>query len=133
MTRLSFIITLVLMCTLLTVADDTLPQLQYEYDASGNRIMRQLVQQRSNQSPRHQQTTFIVYPTIVTDVLNITTQDDIVPNEFSYTIANVSGSAVLSGSITTQNTQIHLSIPQGFYILNIYSLTEQNSFNILKN
>ena len=106
MTRLSLFVTLILMCTLLTVADDTLPQLQYEYDAAGNRIMRHLMQQRSNQSPRQQQTTFVVYPTIVADVLNVTTQDEIVPNEFSYTITNVSGSSVLSGFITTQNTQI---------------------------
>ena len=133
MTRLSLFVTLILMCTLFAVADDTLLQLQYEYDAAGNRIMRHLMQQRSNQSPRQQQTTFVVYPTIVADVLNVTTQDEIVPNEFSYTITNVSGSSVLSGFITTQNTQIHLSIPQGFYILNIHSLTEQYSFNFLKN
>lgn len=133
MTRLSFIVTIFLMCTLLTVADDNLPNVQYEYDASGNRILRELVQQRSNQNPRQQQTSFIVYPTIVTDVLNIIAKDKIVPNEFHYTIANVSGNIVLSGNILLQNTQLQLSLPQGYYILNIVSATEQYSFNFLKN
>lgn len=133
MAKKFLISTLLLACVLLAVADDTLPNVQYEYDASGNRILRQLVQQRSNQSPRQQQTTFIVYPTIVTDVLNVIAHEEIVPNEFHYTIANVSGNIVLSGNILSQSTQLQLSLSQGYYILNIVSSTEQYSFNFLKN
>lgn len=107
--------------------------IEYQYDASGNRILRQLVQQRSNQSPRQQQTTFMVYPTIVTDVLYVTTQDEIAPNEFHYSITNVSGNIVLSGYIQSQNNQLQVSLPQGYYIINIFSNTEQQSFNFLKN
>ena len=133
MTRLSLFVTLLLMYTLLTAADDTLTQLQYEYDAAGNRIMRQLVQQRSSQSPRQQKTAFIVYPAIVTDILNVITQDEIAPNEFHYSIANVSGNIVLSGNLLSQSTQLQVTLPQGYYILNIVSATEQYSFNFLKN
>lgn len=133
MAKKFLISTLLLACVLLAVADDTLPNVQYEYDASGNRILRQLVQQRSNQSPRQQQTTFMVYPTIVTDVLHVTTQDEILPDEFSYTITNVSGNNVMSGTLQTQSTQLQVSLPQGYYILNIVSATEQYSFNFLKN
>lgn len=121
------------LCALMALADSNLPQVQFQYDAAGNRISRQLVQLRSFQSPVLQQTNFNVYPTIVLDVINITTQDEIVPNEFSYTITNVSGNIVMSGSVLSQNTQLQVSLPQGYYILNIFSVNEQYSFNFLKN
>lgn len=108
-------------------------QVQYQYDAAGNRISRELVQQRSFQNPNLQRTNFNVYPTVVTDVVNITTQDEINPNQFSYTITNVSGNIVMTGNILSQNTQIQVSLLQGYYILNIFSETEQYSFNLLKN
>lgn len=107
--------------------------IEYQYDAAGNRISRQLVQLRSFQSPVLQQTTFNVYPTIVSDVINVTTQDEILPDEFGYTITNVSGNIVMSGTLQTQSTQLQVSLPQGYYILNIVSATEQYSFNFLKN
>lgn len=109
------------------------PQVMYGYDASGNRISRQFIQPRSYQSPAMQHTTFNVYPTVVTDVINVTTQNEIVPNEFSYTVTNVSGNIVLSGIIQSQSTQIQVSLLQGYYILNIFSATKQYSFNFLKN
>lgn len=121
------------LCALMALADSNLPQVQFQYDAAGNRISRQLVQPISFQSPVLQQTNFNVYPTIVLDVINITTQDEIVPNEFSYTITNVSGNIVMSGSVLSQNTQLQVSLPQGYYILNIFSVNEQYSFNFLKN
>lgn len=121
------------LCALMALADSNLPQVQFQYDAAGNRISRQLVQPMSFQSPVLQQTNFNVYPTIVLDVINITTQDEIVPNEFSYTITNVSGNIVMSGSVLSQNTQLQVSLPQGYYILNIFSVNEQYSFNFLKN
>ena len=123
----------VMLCMPLAVCAQSNVIIEYQYDASGNRILRQLVQQRSNQSPMQQQTTFMVYPTIVTDVLHVTTQDEIAPNEFHYSITNVSGNIVMSGTIQTQSTQLQVSLPQGYYILNIVSATEQYSFNFLKN
>lgn len=123
----------VMLCMSLAVCAQSNATIEYQYDASGNRILRQLVQQRSNQSPRQQQTTFMVYPTIVTDVLYVTTQDEIAPNEFHYSITNVSGNIVLSGYIQSQNNQLQVSLPQGYYIINIFSNTEQQSFNFLKN
>lgn len=121
------------MCISSAAADVNQSQIVYEYDASGNRTSRQLLLPRSTPSPQQHQTTFIVYPTVVADVLNITTQDEILPNDFRYTITNVSGNIVLSGNIQSQNTQIVVSLPQGYYILNLFSSTEQYSFNFLKN
>ena len=121
------------LCALMTLADRNLPQVQFQYDAAGNRISRQLAQPRLFQSPVLQQTTFNVYPTIVSDIINITTQDEIVPDEFSYTITNVSGNIVLSGNVLSQNTQLQVTLPQGYYILNIFSASEQYSFHFLKN
>lgn len=133
MFKKTFSIALFLMCISSAAADVNQSQIVYEYDASGNRTSRQLLLPRSTPSTQQHQTTFIVYPTVVADVLNVTTQDEILPNDFRYTITNVSGNIVLSGNIQSQNTQIVVSLPQGYYILNLFSSTEQYSFNFLKN
>lgn len=131
--KIIFLFTVMLYMPLAVCAQSNVT-LEYQYDAAGNRILRQLVQPRTNPSPQqHLTTTFIVYPTVVTDVLNVTTQDEILPNNFRYTITNVSGNIVLSGNLLSQNTQLQVSLPQGYYILNIVSATEQYSFNFLKN
>lgn len=127
------VISFLFLCIFSAVADNFQSQVLYEYDAAGNRISRELVQQRSFQSPNLQRTNFNVYPTVVTDVVNITTQDEINPSQFSYTITNISGNIVMTGNILSQNTQVQVSLLQGYYILNIFSETEQYSFNLLKN
>ena len=133
MLRYIFVLTLFVTCEITAIASTIQPQVRYEYDAAGNRVSRYLYQQRS-QSPSLQQAhTFIVYPTVVTDVINVTTQDEITPDSFSYSVTNVSGNIVLSGVIQSQSTQIQVSLLQGYYILNIFSATEQYSFNFLKN
>lgn len=124
---------LLLLFALPIIADNNVSTLHYGYDAAGNRISRQLLQPRYLLGQNQQSTTFSVFPTVVTDIVNITTQDEIVPNKFSYTVTNVSGNIVLSGTIQSQNTQIQVLLPQGYYILNIHSATEQYSFNFLKN
>ena len=123
---------LILMCSLFVLAQNTQSTLSYAYDASGNRISRQLEQSTSQQSLETLPVTFVVYPTIVSNLINVTAQDDITPDDYSYTITNVSGNILQTGVIQSQNTQISVSLLQGYYILNISSATGQQSFHFLK-
>ena len=104
---------------------------QYQYDAAGNRVSRELMQPSMLNSSNESSITFTVFPTVVTDVININTQDDISPTDFNYSISNVSGNTFLSGTILSKNTQIKLTLPQGYYILCVFSAQELYYYNFL--
>lgn len=107
--------------------------LEYQYDAAGNRISRQLsTAPRSSSEPVDNDTKFSVYPTIVYDFLNIAAQNDISNKNFHYSISNINGNVLLTGDLLSQITQLSVCLPSGYYIINIFSAYEQNSFTFIK-
>lgn len=107
--------------------------IEYQYDAAGNRISRQLATTpRSSSEPVDNDTKFSVYPTIVYDFLNIAAQNDISNKNFHYSISNINGNVLLTGDLLSQITQLSVCLPSGYYIINIFSAYEQNSFTFIK-
>ncbi|MBR5639399.1 MAG: T9SS type A sorting domain-containing protein [Muribaculaceae bacterium] len=122
-----------MLCIPLAVCAQSNVTLEFQYDAAGNRISRQLATTpRSSSEPVDNDTKFSVYPTIVYDFLNIAAQNDISNKNFHYSISNINGNVLLTGDLLSQITQLSICLPSGYYIINIFSANEQSSFTFIK-
>lgn len=122
-----------ILCIPLAVCAQSNVTLEYQYDAAGNRISRQLASTpRSSSESADNDIKFSVYPTIVYDFLNIAAQNDISNKNFHYSISNINGNILQTGDLLSQITQLSICLPSGYYIINIFSANEQSSFTFIK-
>lgn len=110
-------------------------QVAYDYDASGNRIKRRLVirSRRSMETDKIQ--LFTATPNPVSDVLQIKYVGiAIFDGEYQYSLQNINGRTVLSGTSRSMSCQVDVSgQPKGIYILNIIYKEETEGIKIIKN
>lgn len=110
-------------------------QVAYDYDASGNRIKRRLVTRSRRAMETDKIQLFTATPNPVSDVLLIKYAGiDIFDGEYQYSLQDINGRTVLSGTSRSMNCQVDVSgQPKGIYILNIIYKEETEGIKIIKN
>ena len=110
--------------------------LQYNYDSSGNRVTRSVVEvQPPQNSPRlmGHSGEVTVSPTVTTDYVTILTTLDPEQTALRYIVNSLQGSVLAMGDITDQQTLVPLSnYDSGIYLLTILSDSGIKSFKIIK-
>ena len=132
--KLTLTITLAVMASLGINAQSFV--LQYNYDSSGNRVTRSVVEvQPPQNSPRlmGHSGEVTVSPTVTTDYVTILTTLDPEQPALRYIVNSLQGSVLAMGDITDQQTLVPLSnYDSGIYLLTILSDSGIKSFKIIK-
>lgn len=132
--KLTLTITLAVMASLGINAQSFV--LQYNYDSSGNRVTRSVVEvQPPQNSPRlmGHSGEVTVSPTVTTDYVTILTTLDPEQTALRYIVNSLQGSVLAMGDITDQQTLVPLSnYDSGIYLLTILSDSGIKSFKIIK-
>lgn len=106
----------------------------YTYDNAGNRISRNITQERTRfESPHNMEThnEISVYPTVTTGLVNIATTLDVSVNTLTYCLSNLQGSVLMQGKLLEQFTQLSLPYTPGIYLLSIHTNSTQQTFKII--
>ena len=110
-------------------------QLQYQYDAAGNRVMRSVVQPQPRQSPRNvmYSATVDVSPTLTHDLVAISTTEDIGKHPMRYSLVTLQGNVLKSGFLPAQQSVLSLGeYSDGIYLLTVESEAFTRSYKIIK-
>lgn len=106
----------------------------YIYDTAGNRISRNITQERTRfESPHNMEThnEISVYPTVTTGIVNIATTLDVTVNPITYCLSNLQGGVLMQGRLEEQLSQLSLPYTPGIYLLSIHTNSTQQTFKII--
>ena len=103
----------------------------YQYDAAGNRVRKEVVQQ-----PRgpvvEPAPTARVFPSITTGQITIENLGDTPWNNAEYRVTNAQGNTVASGLLSGMSQQVFVNVPGGIYVLYVVDRENVSSFKIIK-
>lgn len=116
------------LCIAIGLADVTFG---YQYDAAGNRVRKEVVQQ-----PRgpvvEPAPTARVFPSITTGQITIENLGDAPWNNAEYRVTNAQGNTVASGLLSGMSQQVFVNVPGGIYVLYVVDRENVSSFKIIK-
>lgn len=111
-------------------------QLQYQYDAAGNRIARVTARpQQPQNSPRMMGHSgeVTVSPTVTTDAVTISTTVDLEQTAMRYVLSNLLGSVLATADIVSQQTTVSLGqYSSGIYLLIVKTDDSVETFKIVR-
>ncbi|MDO4511756.1 MAG: T9SS type A sorting domain-containing protein [Bacteroidales bacterium] len=104
----------------------------FTYDAAGNRISRMPKDALERDSAVVDVGEIVVFPTITTGGVTVTTTADLNNSRLDFELSNVAGSRLVEGEIVEQVSHINMPSANGIYILNVRFKNNSKSFKIIK-